>query len=254
MKPDAARLPRALLLAQLLAGHPAGCATAHPPPWAHPTGEEWREARTDLERLKTSVPHFPYVAAVSTTLRDARSGRTLDGRGAIAIAPGEAVRMILVGGAGATVLDAWVTRNRWRIAVPPLDVVQRGGAEDPGGSPVGFLRWWFVAPFDGMLFAASIGPSGDLWLLRDRNAVIDLRMTPWRGGRRVTAVRRLRGHAERIEELSTGRSPLEAAVGDRVAYVDETTGLRVTLAVESIAPAPPDPAAFDNPDSDGGGT
>jgi hypothetical protein len=254
MKPDAARRPRALLFAQLLAGHAAACVTARPPPWVHPTGEEWREARTDLERLKTSVPHAPYVAAVSTTLRDAHSGRTLDGRGAIAIAPGQAVRMILVGGAGATVLDAWVTRNQWRIAVPPLDVVKRGGSEDPGDLPVGFLRWWFVTPFDGMLFAASVGNCRELWLLRDRNAVIDLRLTPWGGGRRVTAVRRLRGHAERIEELSIGRSPLEAAAGDRVAYFDETTGLRVTLAVESIAAAPPDPAAFDNPDSDGGGT
>jgi hypothetical protein len=238
------RYPAALPVLSVLA---IGCATARPVPWVHPTGEQWREARAALERLRATVPRAPYVATIATTLRDARSGRTVDGRGAIAIAPGEAVRMILVGGAGATLLDAWVTKQRWRVAVPPLDVVRRGGSENPLGLPVGFLRWWFVSPFDGTLFAASVGPSQE-WLLRDRDAVIDLRMTSSNGRAHVTATRRLPGHAERIDECGTGASPLAAAAGDRVAYVDETTGLRVTVAVESIGAAPPDPEAFKNPD------
>jgi hypothetical protein len=223
-----------------------------PAPWVHPTDEQWRQARAALENLKASAPRTPYVATIATTLRDARSGRTFDGRGAIAIAPGEAVRMILVGGAGATLLDAWVTKQNWRVAVPPLDVVRRGGPENPRGLPVGFLRWWFVSPFDGTLFAAAVGPSRELWLLRDRDAVIDLRMTSSNGKAHVTAIRRLPGQAERIDEYGTGASPLVAAAGDRVAYVDETTGLRVTLAVESIAPGPPDSEAFKNPDGEAG--
>ncbi|HXX67314.1 MAG TPA: hypothetical protein VEK07_09040 [Polyangiaceae bacterium] len=245
---------RPVLFAQPLAALATACATTQPSAWLHPTQQQWGEARAVWQGLMAAQSHAPYVAAVATTMRDARSGRTVDGRGAIAIAPGEAVRMILVGGAGATVLDAWVTRKRWRIAVPPLDVVKRGGAEDPDGLPVGFLRWWFVTPHDGVLFAASLGPSGDRWLLRDREAVIDFGIAFRQGRRRVTATRRSPGHAERIEEVGNGPSPLAAAVGDHVTYVDETTGLRVTVAVESIATAPPDPAAFENPDHDGGGT
>lgn len=241
-------------LVSLLAGLVAACATAQPSPWPRPTAEQWGQARAALEKLRAAEPHDPYTAAVATTLRDGRSGRTVDGRGAIAIAPGEAVRMILVGGAGATLLDAWVTKTRWRIAVPPLDIVKRGGADDPRGLPVGFLRWWFVTPLDGVLFAASLGPSGERWLLRDQEAIVDLCVTPGQGERQVTATRRSPGHAERIEEVGSGPSLLAAAAGDRVAYVDETSGLRVTLAVESIATAPPDPAAFENPDRDGGGT
>jgi len=254
MKRASVRSLGPFLLAQPLAALAAGCATTPPSAWLHPTEQQWGEARAVWQGLMAAQPHAPYVAAVATTLRDARSGRTVDGRGAIAIAPGEAVRMILVGGAGATLLDAWVTRKRWRVAVPPLDVVKRGGAEDPGDLPVGFLRWWFVTPLDGVLFAASLGPSGDRWLLRDRDAVIDFGISPCEGGRRVTATRRSRGRAERIEEVGSGPSPLAAAVGDHVTYVDEATGLRVTVAVESIATAPPDPAAFENPDRDGGGT
>lgn len=253
MTPAAARPLWGAAFTALVASQVA-CATTRAAPWVHPTDEQWKEARAALEKLKTGVSRTPYVANVATTLRDGRTGRTVDGRGAIAIAPGEAVRMILVGGAGATLLDAWVTRDRWRIALPPLDVVRRGGAENPRGLPVGFLRWWFVTQFDGVLFAASVQPAGDVWMLRDHDAVIDLRITPWKSAMCVTAVRRSPGHAERIEERGSGPSPLQAAVGDQVAYVDETSGLRVTVAVESIAPGPPDPAAFENPDTHEGGT
>lgn len=251
MRPEVGSSRRCAAALPVLSAIAVGCAAVSPAQWVHPTREQWREARAALESLKAGVPRTPYVATIATTLRDARSGRTVDGRGAIAIAPGEAVRMILVGGAGATLLDAWVTKQRWRVAVPPLDIVRRGGSENPIGLPVGFLRWWFVSPFDGTLFAAAVGPSRDLWLLRDRDAVIDLRRTSSDGKAHVTATRRLPGHAERIDQYGAGSSPLAASPGDRVAYVDETTGLRVTVAVESIAPAPPDPEAFKNPDPEG---
>jgi hypothetical protein len=232
----------------------ASCAPVPPSAWVHPTPAEWSQALAALQQLRASVPRSPYVATVTTTLRDARSGRTVDGRGAVAVAPGQAVRMILVGGAGATLLDAWVTRERWRIAVPPLEIVKRGGAESPAGLPVGFLRWWFVSPLEGVSFAGATAPDGERWLLRDGDAVVDLRLARCARGTRVTATRRVRGHGERIDECSPSSSPLGATAGDDVSYTDETSGLRVTVAVESVGSTAPDPAAFLDPDREGGGT
>jgi len=209
---------------------------------------------TTLEGLRASVRRSPYVAAVSTTWRDARTGRTVDGRGAVAVAPGTAVRMILVGGAGATLLDAWVTRDRWRVAVPPLELVRRGGAEDPSGLPVGLLRWWFVAPFEGVAFAAANTRAEDRWLLRDRDAVVDLRLARCKGGgMRVTATRRLRGRAEQMDRCGASGSQGGPAVGDDVRY-DDSTGIRVTIAVDSVGPMGPTAEAFEDPDRDGGGS
>jgi hypothetical protein len=204
-----------------------------------------------LEHLRASVRRSPYVVAVSTTWRDAHSGRTVDGRGAVAVSPGTAVRMILVGGAGSTLLDAWVTRDQWRVAVPPLEIVRRGGAEDPSGLPVGFLRWWFVSPFEGVAFAAADTRAEDRWLLRDGDAVVDLHLARCgREGIRVTATRRLRGHAEQMDECGASGSQGGPAVGDDVRY-DDSTGIRVTVAVESVGPMGPTAEAFDDPDRDG---
>jgi hypothetical protein len=162
--------------------------------------------------------------------------------------------MILVGGAGATLLDAWVTRDRWRVAVPPLELVRRGGAEDPGGLPVGFLRWWFVAPFEGVAFAAANTRAEDRWLLRDGDAVVDLRLARCKGdGMRVTATRRLRGRAEQMDRCGASGSQSGPAVGDDVRY-DDSTGIRVTIAVYSVGPMGPTAEAFEDPDRDGGGT
>jgi len=88
-------------------------------------------------------------------MREPRSGRVIRGRGGLAVVPGRALRMILVGVAGVTMLDAWVTPARWRVAVPMLGVLRRGGADDPADLPIGFLRWWFFTPLEGRLFAAT---------------------------------------------------------------------------------------------------
>jgi hypothetical protein len=195
------------------------------------------------------VPRTPYLVNLGTTLRDPRSGRTFDGRGAMAVAPGRAVRMILVGAAGATILDAWVTPTRWRIAVPPVDYVRRGGAEDPEGLPVGFLRWWFFSPFEGMLVAASVHSGDALLLLRRGDAVVELRLGGCRrGDRRLEAARRRMGRGERVEQC--GASPRgEPAAGDSVRYVDESSGLRVEIGVESVGAGPADDEAFRDPDA-----
>jgi hypothetical protein len=158
--------------------------------------------------------------------------------------------MILVAGAGATMLDAWVTPDQWRIAVPPAGIIRRGGGGDPGDLPVGFLRWWFFRPLEGTLFAASRGrgTSGgeDVFLLRaEDGAAVELR-----AGRCLRASRRRSGRAERVDECLARAQP---APGDRVRYEDESSGLTVDLQVESMATAPPDEEAFRDPDAPGAG-
>jgi hypothetical protein len=157
--------------------------------------------------------------------------------------------MILVGGAGATVLDAWMTPQRWRIAVPPIALVRRGGTDEPDALPVGFLRWWFFRPFAGTLFAAAhrTGPEGaaDLLLLRDGAAVIELRP-----GRCLGARRRSGPRSERVEECASRSFPQP---GDSVRYEEETSGLAIDLVIESLASEPPSDDAFLDPDEGGGG-
>jgi hypothetical protein len=156
--------------------------------------------------------------------------------------------MILVAGAGATLLDAWVTRDRWRIAVPPAGFVRRGGADEPSELPVGFLRWWFFRPLEGRLFAASAAAAAtapeDVFLLRDDDgAAIELRAGPC-----LRASRRLRARTERVDECPR-TDPTHAA--DRVRYVDESTGLSVELELEASGRAPEEDA-FRDPDAPGG--
>ncbi len=63
--------------------------------------------------------------------------------------------MILLAGAGSTMLDAWVSMDRYRFAIPALDRVRSGSESEVADLPVGFLRWWFLAPLSGTLFAAA---------------------------------------------------------------------------------------------------
>lgn len=225
-----------------------GCARPPVAAWVHPTAAEWREAAAELDGLRAERPARPYTVLVSTTLREPRSGRVLDGRGALAVAPGLGLRMILVGAAGATLLDAWVTPTAWRIAVPAASIVRRGGAIAPSTLPVGFLRWWFLARFSGGLFAARVRPEERLWLVRDGTAVVELRLGRCARGVRIAAARRTTGvprESESVEECRAGAVP---TAGDRVRYTDESSGLEVSFGVEGLASEPPDPAAFRDPD------
>jgi hypothetical protein len=155
--------------------------------------------------------------------------------------------MVLVGAAGATMLDAWVTSTRWRVAIPPLDLVRRGGVDEPRDMPVGFLRWWFLTPLRGTLIAAAVVDSGALWVLREGDAVVELRELPCERGC-LQATRRALGHAETVEECHEAPAPTP---GDSARYVDEVSGLKVDLHLESIAQSPPQGEAFDDPDAAG---
>jgi len=217
-------------------------------PWQGATPGTWPALRDRLAAERTAAPHEPWSAGVRVTMREPRSGRVFDGRGGIAVAPGRALRMILVGGAGTTLLDAWVTRARWRVAVPPLHLVRRGGADEPRDLPVGFLRWWFFTPLEGQLFAASDAPPGPTWLLRDGAAVVELRVGTCDRGELRTASRRVGGRTERVEECRERAVPRP---GDWVRYRDEASGLGVDLVVESVRGSLPDEEAFRDPDSSG---
>jgi hypothetical protein len=242
---------RALLLALPFVAC-VSCAPARPAPWPSATRQTWAGLRRALDQQRASRSRAPWAAGLHVTMRDPRSGRVVDGRGAIAVAPGEAVRMILIGAAGATMLDAWVTRAHWRVAVPPLEVVRRGGLEDPPDMPVGFLRWWFLTPLTGTLFAATfVADGGVIWLLREGGAVIELREGSCSRGSLLRATRRTHGHGEAVDECRESATP---RVGDTARYIDEASGLRVEVLLESIATAPPSADAFRDPDSLGAGT
>ena len=120
-----------------------------------PTQPAWDAARRWLEALRASEPASPYGAVVRVSLREPRTGHTFAARGAVAVDPHHALRMILLGPGGATALDAWVTPERWRFAVPPAGVLRRGGREDDPSLPIGFFRWWFLSPVGGRLLTSE---------------------------------------------------------------------------------------------------
>jgi hypothetical protein len=219
------------------------CTGVRTAPWPAATTQSFTTLRGQLDARRDQRPTAPWAAGLRVTLRDPHTGKILDGRGAIAVAPGRAVRMVLIGGAGATMLDAWVTGTRWRVAVPPLDLVRRGGLEEPPDMPVGFLRWWFLTPLTGALVAAAVLDRDPVWVLREGGAMVELRSPADERGC-LQATRRAPGHAETVEECREAAAP---TAGDSARYVDERSGLKVDLRLESISP-PPGAEAFEDPD------
>jgi hypothetical protein len=142
-------------------------------------------------------------------------------------------------------LDAWVTPARWRIAVPPMNIVRRGGADEPPDLPVAFLRGWFFRPLAGTLVAAARFPDGSTWLLRDGGAVVRVDARTCERGPRLLVTRREEQREESIDECRAGQEP---STGDRVRYEDRATGLAVDIRLEAVGVDPPPPQAFDDPD------
>jgi hypothetical protein len=206
----------------------------------------WQSLRAALDAERARGPRMPWAAGLRMTMQEPRSGRTIDGRGALAVAPGRALRMILVGPAGATMLDAWVTAARWRIAVPPADVLRRGGADDPEELPVGFLRWLFFRPLEGALFGGSRGVDGTVFLLRDGEAVVEVRLGRCERGELETTTRRIGGRAEKLEVCR--RASATPGAGDWVRYENEATRLHIDLTLETVGATPPQEEAFVDPD------
>ncbi len=194
-------------LAGILAvGLIAGCAPA-PRPWPSPDPATFERLAAQLAQRRAARPTRPWSVGVHVLVREPRTGRTVEGRGAIAVAPGQAVRMILVGGAGSTMLDAWVSPERHRVAVPALDLIRRGRDADAADLPVAFLRWWFLAPLGGQLVAAA-DEADPVWLLRTQGAVVELRAMACGSRQGLLAIRHAGAHPERGVEW---RAPDAAA-------------------------------------------
>lgn len=238
-RPWAAGSLRLLLSASLAACVPA------PKPWPGATPDTWPALRAKLAEERARWPVRPWSAEVDTVLHEPRSGRTVRGRGGIAVHPARGVRLILLGVAGFTMLDAWVTPGAWRVAVPPLGIVRRGGKDEPSDLPIAFLRGWFFRPLAGTLFAAAFEPGGPTWLLRDGRAVVELRARACDRGTRLIASRREDGRTQSVDECRAGGPP---RAGDHVHYEDGATGLAVDLTLAAVGDRPPATQAFDDPD------
>ena len=241
-------VPRALAILSLSLPVVLPACAARPVPWRGATPQTWPVLRRALANERAARPVSPWTAGVRVAVRDPGSGQVVRGRGGMAIAPGRALRMILVGVAGVTMFDAWVTPESWRVAVPPLGIVRRGGAGEPDDVPVGFLRWWLCRPMSGTLFAATFDGESPIWLLRDGGAVVEVRADRCDRGPRLRVSRRTAARAESIEECAAGS---RASVGDRVRYRDETSGLAMDLTLESVSGEPPPAEAFRDPDAAG---
>jgi len=216
-------------------------------PWHGATPETWPMLRNALALERDSRATEPWSAGVRVTLREPRTGQVIRGRGGLAVVPGRALRMILIGVAGVTMLDAWVTPRRWRVAVPPIGLLRRGDGDDPADLPIGFLRWWFFTALEGRLFAATFDGPQPLWLLRDGDAVVEVVAGSCGRGHRLLVERRKRGHAESVDECRARRGP---SIGDQVRYEDAASGLVVDLVFESVSAEPPVAEAFVDPDSE----
>jgi len=207
---------------------------------------EWSVSRARLERLRATQPQRPFVEKVRLSIDDPRTGRQYTARGAVAVSPGRAARMMLVGPGGATALDVWVTRERFRFAVPAIHLEKRGGTDpsEARGLPIGMLRWWFLSPLKGRLLLARSTTAESAWVLREGAATVTLRSD----GSRFFALRREGEDLEGIEWLSRGLAP---AAGARGRYVEGRYGLRVEVVVEEVLATEPDPEAFQDPDVEG---
>jgi hypothetical protein len=210
------------------------------------TQAEWTLSRERLTRMRGELPRRPYVQRVRLGLVEPRTGRLYQARGAVAVSPERAARLVLLGPGGTTAMDLWVTRERYRFVVPAIKLEKRGGRDLSGtsGLPVGFFRWWFLAPLGGELVLGRSSPSEAAFLLRDGPATVTMRTD----GERFVAIRREGNRVEGLEWSSHGLSP---SAGARGRYIDGEWGMRVHVFVEEVLTDEPDPAAFVDPDEKG---
>ena len=210
------------------------------------TAYEWSIARDRLARLRGAQPDRPYVERVRVAIIDPRTGKRYEARGAVAISPDRAARMMLVGPGGTTALDVWVTKERFRFSVPAINLQKRGGTDpaDARGLPIGMLRWWFLSPLAGRLLLARSTSAESAWILRDGAATVTLRSD----GNRFLALRREADTLEGIEWVARGLLPQRGAHGQ---YIEGRFGLRVEVVVEEVLTTEPDPEAFADPDEQG---
>lgn len=241
-----------------------GCA-APPPRVPIATQASFSEGRSILAELRRRSPHGAFVENVRVTMREPRTGRTIQARGAVAVEPRRAMRLVLLGPGGATALDVWVTRAAWRFAVPALDLVRHSKEDEDdddraAGFPISFFRWWFLEALDGKLLTAfdlPLAPEERTYatavhylVLRKDDATIGLKIVDTPRGRVYFATRRTAGK-RMVDHLRWASHAFVPGPGSGASYIQSVTGIRVDIEIESISPDEPDPAAFLDPDHGG---
>ena len=241
-----------------------GC--ARPAPRVPTTTQaEWSEARALLKELRREAPHASFVETVRVSMHEPRSGRTIQARGAVAVEPRRAMRLVLLGPGGATALDVWVTRDAWRFSVPAMNLVRHSGEGDTdddraAGFPIEFFRWWFLEPLDGRMLVAFDLPMDEeerriatklhYVVLRERDRTVTLKVADTPRGRLYFATRREEG-SKSVDHLSWASRAFAPDAGLGAMYRQSGTGIEVDIDVEQISSDPPDPAAFVDPDHGG---
>jgi hypothetical protein len=244
-----------------------GPAPARPVALAWPHTADLRAGKARLAQLRaTALGDGPRTLRLALELREPFRGRVMEARGAVAIAPepsgkAGALRMILLGPGGTTALDLWANGDRFRFAVPAIELLRRGDAATPPselrGLPVGFLRWWMLRPASGELVWYEREAAADRFVLRDGPAWVDLRLadggaieavrTTWakEGGEDVVVVE------ERVE--ATGVDCASARYVTRIPLGgDGRTGLPLDIRIRcegADRARAPNPRAFEDPDA-----
>jgi len=203
-----------------------------------------------LAQLRSQyAPTAPYTINLSLKLRQAQLGVSLRARGAVAVVPSEALRMILLGPGGTTALDLWLCRDAFRFAVPAIDLLRRGDRRSPKserrGLPVDFLRWWFLRPLRGRLLHVLPWAGGKRWMLRDDTHWVRLLSVP---SGALSVRRRTFDELEMLDELETLQ--VDRPGCGHVSYRQRSTGLLIEVDCESVRDgdqAPP-AKAFADPD------
>lgn len=211
------------------------------------TQTEWTVSRARLARMRGEQPKHPYVERVRVAIADPRTNKVYEARGAVAVSPDSAARLVLLGPGGTTAIDLWVTKDRFKIAIPTIHYERRGGGDDDASGrdlPIGLLRWWFLSPLRGDLLLARATRAEAAFLIRDDAATVTMRTD----GERFVAVRRQGESMEGIEWVGRGLVP---RAGARGRYIDGRWGIRVDILVEEVLDKEPDPAAFLDPDDKG---
>lgn len=212
------------------------------------TSAEWRDARADLVRLRASTPSAPRVTNVRVAFRGP-GGVGFDGRGAIAVAPGKALRMILLGPGGRTALDVWATPERYRLSVPDLGLLERGAGAAPPHLPLELFREWFLTPLDGRLLAAGARGERAIYIVRGAHLTLELGVEIHPHAPTVHTLRTTAGGRPEIVSWlgPPGRATLTPEVGARVLFAQPASGLEVTVEIEAYGSEAPSPEAFEEP-------
>jgi len=240
-------LGAAAVVAALAACAPHADRSAEQP--ARPPGlQAWRQARAELRALQARYrPAEPYSMNVALELTQQQLGKRMRARGAVAVHPPAALRMILIGPGGTTALDLWICDDAFRLEVPAIDLRRRGDASTPAtqlrGLPVEFLRWWFLRPLSGRLLSFIDRDAERRFVLNDGGKVVHLTAA-------AAADRRLTSplHVQRLSLDDRETLRIDGKRCGRVRYQQQSTAIDIEVECEQLNPEAPPARAFADPD------